>query len=177
MKKLFVILASAALVLTGCNNQFSFEDLEFDYPSDCTIDHHDTDGNTMAISISNPDGNSYIFIEVIKENPDAVADPDPEILSAYLIDNAYQIMDIFVLGSENISLSAPFSKDDMEVEGNDSDMEVYAFFDGTYQGGPYYGSLRATMFHNYRITAVAQGTKEEDVDRLIDKIYLTAHIK
>ena len=56
-------------------------------------------------------------------------------------------------------------------------MEVYAFFDGTYKGGPYCGSLRATMLRNYRITAVAQGTKEEDVDRLIDNIYLTAHIK
>ena len=177
MNNLLILLAAAALVVTGCKNHFSFEDLEFDYPSDCTIDHHDPDGNTMAISISNPDGNSYIFIEVVEEDPEAVADPDPEILSAYLIDNAYQIMDIFVIGSENISLSAPFSKDDISVEGDDSDMEVYAFFDGTYKGGPYCGSLRATMLRNYRITAVAQGTKEEDVDRLIDNIYLTAHIK
>ena len=177
MKKVLIIIAAALLALTGCKNHFSFEELEFDYPAGFTIDHNDTDGDTMAISISSPDGNSYIFMEVFKEKPEAVEDPDPEILAAYLIDNAYQIMDIFVIGSENVHLSAPFSKDDIQVEGDDADLEVYAFFDGTYQGSPYNGTLRATMFHNYRITAVAQGLNEDDVDRLIDDLYLTAHIK
>jgi len=182
MKKLLLPLFAAALAMSGCNlqNHFSFDQIEFDYPASWEVVGKDVDEDQMTImlSVSDEDIRS-IFIEVVKENPESIADADPEILAKYLCHRAHDIAETFIPDEADIEENPD---DEGVIEYLPEDDETYhravATFHGTYEGGAYCSCVMSILYENlYTITAYVQGASMDEIDDIIEKCLRTVHEK
>lgn len=180
MKNLILPLLAAAALLVSCDStsHFSFEEIEFDYPSSWTIKNQDTDDDTMAIMLEKPgDAIGYLFIEVFRENSAISDDEDPDVVGSYLAHVAHNIAEIFI-PDENVTLTDELEdEDDIYYDTDNKPYEAIDFFEGTYYDSPYYGVVRSMIIDRYRITAYAQAGSEKELDQYIDKVYTTVHFK
>ena len=182
MKKLFLAFAASVFVLGSCTTteHVSFQELEIDYPSSMSIINQDQDEDSMTIQFDNAKNDvDFLVIDIFKDDPGAYQSADPDMLASYLSYHAYQLLDGFAISSENVELEEEYESEDdipyLSEEGEDPLSGT--IFEGTFHGKHFYGEVLSTIIGDYRVSAYAQATTEDELDKFFEKIFFTAHLK
>lgn len=181
MKKLFFFAAFAALLLSCGPKQLEMGDVVFDYPGIYKVSNFDEDGDLVTATVDDDIKTSmdYVFLEVMKEDSESLAEADPAILNAYLAGRAYEIYDIF-LPDEKFQLTKGV-EGEYEVEVNDVPGKDYPeasiSIRGVYYDETMFGFVYSTILDGrYRVSAYGQASSEDYLDTLED-IFRSARIK
>ena len=180
MKKFLLPIFASLLLLAGCDftEHVSFENIELDYPAHWILSNHDTDEDTMTLTIDKPDDEiGYIFVEVFHDSSAVEEGDDLDMVGAYLSHTAHRVAEIF-LPDEDITFTKGLpEEEDFYYDVNDDPVEAGAFVEGTYKGRTFFAGVRSVMIDTYRITAYVQADSEFTLDEYFDKVYATAHLK
>ena len=185
MKK-FLILAAAAVVLAACGSkQYTYEDLVFDYPSLYKIDLPDNDINNSPdrhlfyVEDGLENSLDLLSVEIQREEPSALANADPEILSAYLAEKAFNEINVMALKDEESTFyEKPNSVDDVTVMVNPATglLEAHTYAKGKWKGEDLLVEANSTTFDGrFTITMFAQAQTDSYLKTLVD-VYRSVHL-
>lgn len=185
MKKFLVPMIAAAAMLLACEGPktVSFLDVEVDYPADWDLFYENPQEDNDFISITKAVEDSTYFGEVniaIFKDADLAALTDPEEITDYLVSDAYIFADSALPNpaQEDIVYTAGLTEDtefsyDIEKE----PYQVWCFFEGVYNGKPYFAEVCSIKLGEYEVVAFAQGENEEEIEEYLKKTFDTARLK
>lgn len=185
--KRILILAAAALALCACGSkQYTYEDLVFDYPSLYKVKMPTNDFNTYPdqhlFFLEDVSGSSMdlLAIEIIKEEPGSLEEADPDILSEYLAEKAFDDLKDWALDDEDFTLTEKTSSlEEVKVATNSTTglLEAYAYAKGKWDVDDIFAEAYSTTFDGrYTISMVAISTKEVYLDLMVN-VYRSVHLK
>ena len=183
MKKI-LLLAAAAVVLASCGSkQHTFEDLVFDYPSLYKLNvpedaNEDPDQHLFFVEDGLENSLEFVAITVVKENPEALKDPDPEILAAYLAERAFDDFKTMALDDEDYTLTdytASLKDVSVEVNPDTGLLEAHAYAKGQWNGDIFVEAYSTTFDGRYTITMCGQSRSESYLKTLVN-IYRSVHL-
>lgn len=179
-----LLLAAAAVVLASCGNkQYTWEDLVFDYPSLYKLnvpEDKDDDPDTHLFFIEDGLENSleFIAIDIVKEDPGAIAEADPDVLAEYLSEKAFDNIKTIALDDEDYQLyDKTSSLEEVSVRTNPETglLEAFAYAKGRWEGDVFVEAYTTTFDGRYTISMVAQSRSESYLKTLVD-IYRSVHL-
>lgn len=185
MKKFFVPVIAAAALLIGCETPktVSFLDVEIDYPADWDLFYENPQEDNDFISIMKVVEDTTYFGEVniaIFKDADLAALTDPEEITDYLIADAFVFVDSGLPNpaQEDIKYTVGLTEDtEFSYDTKEEPYQVWCFFEGVYNGKPYYAEVCATKLGDYEIIGFAQGESEDEVEEYLKKTFDTARLK
>ena len=182
--KRFLLLAAAAVVLASCGSkQYTWEDLVFDYPSIYKLnvpEDKDGDPDTHLFFIEDGLDNSleFIAIDIVKEEPGAIAEADPDDLAEYLAEKTFDNIKMIALDDEDYELyDKTSSLEEVTFAPNPGSgvKEAHAYAKGRWEGNIFVEAYATTFDGRYTISMVAQSRNESYMKTLID-IYRSVHL-
>ena len=183
MKK-FLFLAAAAVVLASCGSkQHTFEDLVFEYPSLYKLNvpedaNEDPDQHLFFVEDGLENSLEFVAIQVIKEDPEALKDPDPDILAEYLAEKVFDDLKTMALDDDDYQLTDyTASLEDVSVKVNPETglLEAHAYAKGKWEGDIFVEAYATTFDGRYTITMCGQSRSESYLKTLIG-IYRSVHL-
>ena len=186
MKK-FLILAAATLALCACaGKQYTYEDLVFDYPSLYKVKMPTNDFNTYPdqhlFFLEDVSGSSMdlLAIEIITEEPGSLQEADPDVLSEYLAEKAFEDLKDWALDDEDFTLTdKTASQEEVQVATNSQTglLEAHAYAKGKWDEDDIFAEAYSTTFDGrYTISMIAISHKESYLNLLVD-VYRSVHLK
>ena len=166
MKKLFLILSAAILALTACNSTktVEFGDVRIPYDSSkYSVLDLEEDNDALTFLLLSKKEDAYMYVEIVNEAEDQIAEADPNILQAYLVATVQDFANIWFTSDEDKQLSSPFDPSDLKFS-EDNPLSTVAYLDGTSFGEKFYGAVTSSMLGHYKVTGTIQAQSKDQLN-------------
>ena len=167
MKKLFLLAASALLLLASCTSEpktYTYKNLTFTYPASYTIEDEDVNDSRVLLTVSKDDDN-FMIVHIVDHEVDLLSEMDRSEIQDSIEEDA---LDLLMLDVEDEEMEVDTESVTSLASPEGSTPGVLLRYKGTYFGDPFIGRISVTVLRNYEIRLKYEATNEKALNEMTD---------
>lgn len=165
MKKLFLLAASALLLLASCTSEpktYIFHDLSFTYPANYTIDDEDVDDSRVLLTLSKDDDN-FMIVHIVRHDAELLSEMDRSEIQESIEEDA---VDLLMLDVEDEDMEIDMESVSSLTSPEGSTPGILLTYNGKFFGDPFKGRISVTVLRNYEIRLKYEATNDKALDEM-----------